>query len=317
MKKRLTNLLIALALFLTAALAVPLVRDTERAELDAAARGGAPGSFVTLSEGVTHYEATGPAGGQVVVLVHGFSVPSYIWDPTFRDLAEAGFRVVRYDLYGRGWSDRPDVDYTPELFDRQLTELLDSLRIAGPVDLIGLSMGGPVVARFAAGRPEQVRKVVLVDPVTRPRDPGRLGTPLVGEWITAVSLAPSLPEGQLGDFHRPERFPDWPDRYREQMRYDGFRRAILSTLRHFTPRDPMPLYQALGQGDTPVMLVWGEHDSTVPLETSRGLRDAIRPVFILVRDAGHIPHYERPEVVSPAIIGFLRRDPTEGEKGGS
>ena len=57
---------------------------------------------------------------RTVVLVHGFSVPYYIWDSTTTALAAAGYRVVRYDEYGRGLSDRPNVDYTADLYDRQL-----------------------------------------------------------------------------------------------------------------------------------------------------------------------------------------------------
>ena len=50
----------------------------------------------------TYYEIAGPAHGHPVVLVHDFSVPSCVWDGTFEHLAQAGFRVVRYDLYGVG-----------------------------------------------------------------------------------------------------------------------------------------------------------------------------------------------------------------------
>ena len=70
-------------------------------------RTGLPGNFIQLSDGVVHYELAGPEDAPVVVLVHGFSVPFFIWDPTFEGLSEAGFRVLRYDLYGRGFSDRP------------------------------------------------------------------------------------------------------------------------------------------------------------------------------------------------------------------
>jgi pimeloyl-ACP methyl ester carboxylesterase len=83
------------------------LENPERATLDAEARAGAPGKFITLSRGITHYEMAGPDSARVVVLVHGFSVPSYIWDSTFAGLTGGGHRVLRYDLYGRGFSDRP------------------------------------------------------------------------------------------------------------------------------------------------------------------------------------------------------------------
>ena len=81
---------------------------------------------------MVHYELEGPADGQPVVLVHGFSVPYYIWDPTFPALAAAGLRVLRYDLFGRGYSDRPDLPYTMELFVRQLKDLLEALQVNKP-----------------------------------------------------------------------------------------------------------------------------------------------------------------------------------------
>src|SRR5438552_15439496 len=71
--------------------------DPERRDLDSAARAGLSGAFASLPDGYTHYELGGPADvndGRVVVLAAGFSVPYYIWDPTFKALTEAGFRVL-------------------------------------------------------------------------------------------------------------------------------------------------------------------------------------------------------------------------------
>src|SRR5262245_47749978 len=94
--------------------------DPERRDLDDAARAALPGQFVKLSDGYTHYEISGPPDGRVVVLAAGFSVPYYIWDPTFSALTAGGFRVLRYDYYGRGYSDRPDIAFNDEMYVRQL-----------------------------------------------------------------------------------------------------------------------------------------------------------------------------------------------------
>jgi len=112
--------------------------------------------------------------------------------------------------------------------------------------------------------------------------------------------------GQLSDFAHPERFPEWADRYREQMRYIGFGRAILSTLRHVITRDPMPTYQAVGAQRRPVLLVWGEQDRTTPYAQNTRVRQALgEHEFLTVADAGHLPHLEHPEVVEPALLAFL------------
>ena len=62
--------------------------NTEHLDMDAAARVHAPGLFVELSDGVTHYDEAGPASRQTVILIHGFSVPYYIWDTTYVALVE-------------------------------------------------------------------------------------------------------------------------------------------------------------------------------------------------------------------------------------
>src|SRR5689334_19304890 len=134
--------------------------DPEKLTIDQSVRQSVSGSFVQLSKGYTHYEIGGPENGRIVVLAAGFSVPYYIWDPTFKALTDAGFRVLRYDYYGRGYSDRPvdDVakEYKVDLHINQLTELLDKLHITGPIDLVGLSFGGSVITTFAYRYPDRV-----------------------------------------------------------------------------------------------------------------------------------------------------------------
>ena len=69
--------------------------DVEASDLDDAARKTASGSFAPISSGLVHYELAGPPDAPAVVLIHGFSVPGYLWDPVFKALTEAGFRVLR------------------------------------------------------------------------------------------------------------------------------------------------------------------------------------------------------------------------------
>ncbi len=94
--------------------AVFLYLDSEKAILNDEVRSGLPGQFVELSRGMVHYELAGPDDAHMVVLVHGFSVPYYVWDPTFDALVGAEFRVLRFDLYGRGYSDRPNLEYNQQ-----------------------------------------------------------------------------------------------------------------------------------------------------------------------------------------------------------
>ena len=142
------------------------LQDPERKDLDQHARDLLGGSYLRLSQGVVHYELDGPVHGETLVLVHGFSVPGYIWDNTFRYFTDAGYRVLRFDLYGRGYSDRPDVAYDGALFVQQLHELVTALELPQPFNLVGLSMGGPIAARYAHEHAPSVRRLALVAPLT-------------------------------------------------------------------------------------------------------------------------------------------------------
>jgi len=299
--------LVTLFVLLPAVLYVAL--DPERLELDDAARAAAAGQFARLSDGYTHYELAGPAGGRVVVLAAGATVPYYIWDPTFTALVDAGFRVLRYDYYGRGFSDRPDIPFTEDLYVRQLAELLDAVHITGPFDLAGLSFGGAVITSVAARYPDRVRSLIYMDPAFRTPDALTMleSTPWAWNVMTAILDERSWAGSQLGDFLHPERFPDWPERYRVQLRYRGFRRARLSDLRSNVDADQRDELQAVGRSRRPVLVIWGKQDPNVPFEFSASLL-AVMPEARLVEvdQAGHLPQWEQPDVVQPAIISFLR-----------
>lgn len=299
-------LIACLAVFLTGR-----AKDPERRTLDDAARAGAPGKFVRLAEGVTHFEAAGPDTGRVVILAAGFSVPSYIWDSLYQGLADSGFRVVRYDYYGRGWSDRPEAAYDQDLFVRQLAGLLDSLRITSPVDLAGLSFGGAIITSFTHRHPERVRSLIYFDPVFN------TGRPLPPEersaWAWTVHMvfrggSDAMATGQLFDFLHPERHPGWVARYRIQQQFRGTReslrrsRAAIAVAPHQAEQ-----LRALGAHPRPVLIVWGRQDRVAQFKDSGALLAVMpRATFLPVDSAGHLPHLEQPNVVVPAVAQFLR-----------
>ncbi len=300
---------VAIVVLVAASVAVYSLADPEKRDLDDAVRRATPGQFVRLTDGYTHYEIGGPSTPHVVVLVAGFSVPYYIWDPTFKVLTSAGFRVLRYDYYGRGFSDRPDVPYTDALYVRQLAELLDSLQITESIDLVGLSLGGGVITSFADAFPARVRSLIYLDPSFR--TPGSLppfaGTPFLWNLAAALVAERGWADEQLNDFLHPERFPDWPDRYRAQMQYRGFRRARLSELVANADVNQREQIERVGAQPRPVLVIWGKQDPSVPFESSGTLLEAMpRARLIAVEDCGHLPQWEQPTITHGAIVEFLR-----------
>jgi pimeloyl-ACP methyl ester carboxylesterase len=142
-----------------------LINNQETKTMNISARKNASGQFIELTTGITHYESGGIDTGNVIILVHGFSVPYHIWDGTYDSLVKAGFHVIRYDEFGRGFSDRPNVVYNAVLYRTQLHDLVTSLKLKTPVSLAGVSFGGAVVSDFAVHFPQLIDKIILIDPV--------------------------------------------------------------------------------------------------------------------------------------------------------
>ena len=312
---------------------MPFSYRDETQELNEFTRKEASGSFIRLSDGFTHYELSDPdphppsapspifelqktgegwGGGRDVVLVHGFSVPHFIYDPTFEFLTQSGFRVLRYDLFGRGFSDRPDTRYNIDLFVRQLGDLLDALRFTRPVSLVGLSTGGPITATFTARFPERVDKLVLIDPVgAKPFALARVlkvaAMPVLGEAIISLVGREGMAKNIASDLADPAFAQQYQSRYILQMRYKGFRRAILSTIRNNMLGSCLDVYERVGKMDKPVLLFWGRNDAAVPFKHSKLLQAAMPDMqFHAFEDCGHLPHYEKAEEVNPILLQFLK-----------
>ena len=281
----------------------------------------AAGSFIELPDGVTHYELSnasplhleGAAEARDVILVHGFSVPYFIFDPTFEFLEHAGFRVLRYDLFGRGFSDRPRTSYNMQLFVKQLADLLNALHFGRPINLIGLSMGGPIAAAFTVHFPERVDKLILIDPAgARPIDRTATLTaakmPILAELAFGLVGSRRMLSNIASDFFDPALVEHFQSRYKVQMQYKGFMRAILSTIRNGMLGSFLDIYQQVGKMDKSVLLFWGRDDQTVPFEHSTDLRLAMPTAeFHVLEHCGHIPHYEKPAAVNPLLLEFLRK----------
>ncbi|MFN8669262.1 MAG: alpha/beta hydrolase [Gemmatimonadaceae bacterium] len=264
--RRLLALLVAL---IAGASAIYVTKNPEKSSLDATARRSASRT-VQLADGYTHYDISGPDSGQPVVLVHGFSVPSYIWDSTA--VSGAGYRVIRYDVYGRGWSDRPDAAYDGALFDRQLDGLLDSLHVTVPIFLPGAprSAASSPGTTSPATRPAWTlprRPCRLVDP--RPRMDGVAGHRQLGH--PAGDASPGWRTTRASGLPPPRALARLGPSAIALMHYKGFGRALLRSAMTSGRTDFDSLYAAVRKSGVPVLLVWGRQDTTVPIEKAEVL----------------------------------------------
>jgi pimeloyl-ACP methyl ester carboxylesterase len=199
------------------------------------------------------------------------------------------------------------VVYDADLYDRQLRDLLDVTGFRGPVHVMGLSFGGLVTATFSGRHPEQVRSLTHPAAGDFGQLPWYLRMPVLGPVLWQALAVPRMPDGQWTDFFEPARWPDWVDRYRVQMQYHGFGRAIRSTVMSAAGVDIDAVYAAVGRQSFPVQLVWGMEDRTVPIARSARVRQAIpRVQYHPIERAGHLPHMERADVVNALLLDFLR-----------
>jgi pimeloyl-ACP methyl ester carboxylesterase len=278
--------------------------DPEQKEMNAVARKGVTGSFIQLTDGITHYEIAGAPKHGVVVLVHGFSVPYFIWNGFFENLVSQGFQVIRYDEYGRGYSDRLKREYTSAVYTQQLKDLIKGLKIKTPVNIIGVSFGGIVSTNFTLAYPQMVKKVILIDPASE-RNNNQGTVQDLEKWMGMNS--DKRAESQLEDFKYPNKFPNWVADYKVQMQYKGTRMALASTSFHYDTITYLDRYKSLNSLKKPVLLIWGTEDRTVPLKYSDSIKAVLNVRFLEVHDAGHLPYLEKPEIVNKEVLDFLNQ----------
>ena len=66
-------------------------------------------------------------------------------------------------------------------------------------------------------------------------------------------------------------------------------------------------YQRAGRLKKPTLLFWGRNDNIVPFEHSKDILAALPHTALhALENCGHIPHYEKPQVVNPILVKFLR-----------
>ncbi len=99
--------------------------------------------------------------GPTIVCVHGLTANCRYFDSLGEKLSPE-FRVITYDLRGRGNSGKPSDGYNLAQHVSDLLGLFDALSLEKPV-LIGHSLGAAIAATFASQHPERMDRLVLVD----------------------------------------------------------------------------------------------------------------------------------------------------------
>jgi pimeloyl-ACP methyl ester carboxylesterase len=251
-----------------------------------------------------------------MVFVHGLSGSWQNWLENLPHFAAAGHRVIAFDLPGFGASEMPAEKISIAGYADFVDALLERLRV-GPAVVVGNSMGGFVGAELAIRFPRRVERLVLVSAagltVEYQRNEHALGAlrfasnalTAWGGWVGARSEAlvrrPRARRLLMGFVvHRPDLLP--APLVSEQVRGSG-KPGFVDALDALTD---YPIRARLGQIACPTLIVWGEHDTLVPVRDAGEFARLIPGARMVVwPDTGHMPMLERPAAFNALVDAFV------------
>ena len=255
--------------------------------------------------------------GQPVILIHGFGGSMWQWEHQQTPLS-AQVRLITPDLIGSGLSDKPDIAYLPEQMLEYFIGFMDAVQTK-QATLVGNSMGAGLAIGMALAHPDRVSQLILIDGLpANVRD--KLTSPSIKRAMntSAPSWIVSFGNWLFGGFmiesilreivHDPALLtPAVIERSNRNRQRPGLIAPTMSA------RDNLPLWEAgfakrIGEITQPTLILWGEEDRVFPIGVGEELQRTIKgSSLVRIPQAGHIPQWERPDLVNQAMIDFLGR----------
>jgi pimeloyl-ACP methyl ester carboxylesterase len=274
--------------------------------------------FVEIDNMVLHYRIWPAAVSNDslpwVLMVHGMAGSTYSWENNAPELSAAGFNVIAVDMPPFGYSDKnPDYNQSTDNRAALLWNFLNSIHPNSKWNLVGHSMGGGIVQCMAITRPEQVDRVVFVDPALfnslAEKHPHQMSIlrfrPF--EWIAtglgnAFMIRPKTITKMLRSAYGQEPGPADADEYYKAIHQRGFAKALLRSSAKSKPSIPVDgtLF------NKPAIAVWGDKDTWVPLSGMQPLLDKLSCVkVVIIPGAGHLPMATHVKLFNGYVINFL------------
>ena len=286
----------------------------------------AAGHVANPVDGVrTFYEVFGPetASRTIVFAPAGAYVHSRVWKMQLPYFARHGFRIVTYDCRGSGRSDRPDSGYTPDLLAGDLLAVMDTLEIEQAA-LIGITWAIRWMGPIAAHHPRRVTHLISVGsfPALHSTEPApdldeirqRMAPFLAArdpdgpvEWYAEDmrNRYPELVEAvAVEDFCEPHSTKAIEDFAAWALETDP--EHLIASCIEMTEHDPNDYFHRI---ECPTLIIHGEHDPAIPLETGIKVHEAIpHSEMVVFEGSGHVPVARDPVKVNLMIHEFLDRD---------
>lgn len=269
-----------------------------------------------LEHGSTFCELDSEVDRPLLVCIHGWSTASYVWKGLRPKLREKGYRVLTYDLYGRGKSSRPNIEHTTNLFVDQLSQVLAGLKLDDQsLNIIGYSMGGAIAASFVASRLDNVERLLLIAPagmvVRFPvfRAIARSLPSLFDPIIRA-----GLPRALERQFKNAAKdYPD--DLYVQQvlanqlaeLKSQDYVAALLSSLKGTLASPKRNEHQTISDSEVKIRAIFADQDKTIPYPYARLRFEKWNKneVSRVVEGAGHAVTYTHISKIISQADGFL------------
>jgi 3-oxoadipate enol-lactonase len=243
------------------------------------------------------YDDEGPRdGGDVpLVFLHGWTADRHRWDHQFAHFA-GGRRVIRLDLRGHGESTGAGARTIDELA-RDVVALLDHLEVERFVP-VGHSMGGMIAQTLALAHPDRVRRMVLVDSISR----------MTYSWARGLLLAVStlLPFKLFVAVNIQRAFaPGYPkEKIREYIAASAATpREVVMTC--YGAMRAFDVLDRLGEVTAPTLIVHGYHDIQLPLSQMLRMANAYPDAVVRIVDAGHELPVEKPAQLTALLGKFV------------
>jgi pimeloyl-ACP methyl ester carboxylesterase len=250
-----------------------------------------------------------PAGDLPIVVLHGWGAHLEAVAPILAALDGAA-DLIALDLPGFGESEPPPEAWDTDAYARFVLRFLDELEVPR-AHFVGHSHGGRVSIAIAAGHPERVGRLMLVDSAGIPPKRGwryrrRVAVAKLGRAVAAVGGAPGKRLQERMRVRVASR--DYLEAS-EAMR-GTFRAVIAADL-----RDRLPKIRAS------TLLVWGERDDDTPLWMAHRMEELIPDAgLVVLEDAGHYSYADAPGQFGAVAHRFLveqpRQAPPEASRGG-
>jgi pimeloyl-ACP methyl ester carboxylesterase len=293
------------------AIALWMYRDIPAAKLEAK-YANEESRFMNVANVRIHYRDEGPRDAPTIVLVHANFASLLGWEPWAEALKDS-YRVVRFDMTSHGLTG-PDatgdygLDRTMEITEKFIDAMgIDKFTIGGT------SLGGTVSVLYNQRNPGRVERMILLSPgsLEGKEQQKRRGEVPDFAYTLKYIMPRALPEYMLtsGFGDKSKLSDELIDRWYELWMREGQREAQLDRLQQYDSGDIEAVYRGI---DVPVLLLWGEANTTAKFEQSEEIMHLLESspsvTFISYPGVGHMAVQEAGERIAVDVRAWLDAD---------